>query len=513
MSQGAPRCSIVIPVHDRAALTRQCLEAIATDPPAVPFEVVVVDDASTDATREVLQGQDWVRVVTREQNAGFATACNDGAAAARGELLVFLNNDTIPLAGWLDGLVGYADARPRVGVVGSKLVFPNGTIQHAGVVVCQDGNPRHLYAGFPSDHPAVNKSRAMQAVTAACMLVDRALFERAGGFDDAYHNSLEDVDLCLRLRELGGEVHYCHESVLVHLESVSRGKRTAEIAANSRVFRSRWDGKARRDDFDYYLADGLIRVHHRDAYPVRLEVAPELAVVTAEQADELERLVESQARQVFDLMRETVRLTTHVAELELSREAAPPPRAARPSPGEARPDPEELMRRARDIEVEIGELQAGLAEAIGGNGSVSEWSGALGQPGEQVLFSPSNYLRYRKLLRRLRGAVTSAVPPGATVLVISRGDEELTEFDGRTGWHFPREDDGTYQGHHPADSAEAIEHLESLRSRGAGFLVVPDTAAWWLEHYAEFGSHVRARYESVAAEDGYFELFSLAGPG
>jgi hypothetical protein len=95
------------------------------------------------------------------------------------------------------------------------------------------------------------------------------------------------------------------------------------------------------------------------------------------------------------------------------------------------------------------------------------------------------------------------------VLVISRGDEDLTDFEGRRGWHFPQDEHGTYQGHHPPDSDQAIEQLEALRAKGAGFMVVPETASWWLEHYAEFGSHVRERYELIAAEEGHFQLFSL----
>ena len=181
------RCSIVIPVHGRAGLTRQCLDAIFAEPPGTAFEVIVVDDASPDDTRAVLDSYaDAIRVVARDANGGFARACNDGAAAARGEYLVFLNNDTIPVAGWLDALVAVADREPRVAVTGSKLLFPNDTVQHAGVVVCQDGRPRHLYAGFPADHPAVNRERQFQAVTAASMLVRRDAFEKVHGSDESF---------------------------------------------------------------------------------------------------------------------------------------------------------------------------------------------------------------------------------------------------------------------------------------------------------------------------------------
>ena len=172
-----PRCSIIVPVHGRAGLTRQCLDTILEQPPAVPFELIVVDDASKDETPQLLESYgDRIKAVRLDANQGFAGACNAGAEAARGELLVFLNNDTIPVAGWLDSLVDHVDAHPAAGIVGAKLLFPNETIQHAGVVICQDGNPRHLYAGFPAAHRVVNVSRRFQAVTAACMLVRRETF-------------------------------------------------------------------------------------------------------------------------------------------------------------------------------------------------------------------------------------------------------------------------------------------------------------------------------------------------
>src|SRR5439155_17352910 len=131
----APRCSIIIPVHNRASLTRQCLNALVAQRLPFPlarevagngsgpvaYEIVVVDDASTDLTGELLAGYgERIRVVTRATNDGFARACNDGAAAARGAYLVFLNNDTIPRAGWLEALVRYADGHPAAAAVGSK---------------------------------------------------------------------------------------------------------------------------------------------------------------------------------------------------------------------------------------------------------------------------------------------------------------------------------------------------------------------------------------------------------
>jgi GT2 family glycosyltransferase len=308
-----PKCSIIVPVYNHASLTRQCLNTILKDPPLRgDIEIIVVDDASADITPSLLKSYgDQVRVLNHERNTGFANTCNDGAALSSGEFLVFLNNDTIPEGGWLDALFEYLKGRPAVGVVGSKLLYPYGAIQHAGMVICQDLYPRHLYNGFPSDHPAVNKSRRFQIVTAACSLFRREAFEAAGGFDTAFTNGYEDVDLCLRLGEKGYEVHYCHESVLCHLEAVSRDSRGERERHNSRLYLSRWGHLVRPDEFNYYFEDGLLRLTHGELYPLHLEISPLLAVVGGEENDRLaDRLLEARSRQVFDLMKENIRFRT-----------------------------------------------------------------------------------------------------------------------------------------------------------------------------------------------------------
>ena len=491
--------SIVIPVHNRAGLTRQCIDAILSAPPSAAHELVVVDDASSDATADVLAAYgDRVRVLTRERNAGFATACNEGAAAARGELLVFLNNDTIPHPGWLDALVREAERHPGTAAIGSKLLFPDGSVQHAGVVICQDGNPRHIYAGFPGDHPAVNRARSFQAVTAACMLVRRDAFEAAGGFDPAFLNCLEDTDLCLRLGELGHEVRYCPDSVLYHLESVSRGRRGANIERNARLFRERWGERARRDDLDYYVADDLLRVGYRDAYPLRLEVSPQLATIDqGSRAGEAERLLEAQARHVTELLRETVRLSAAMADLDLSRSPGGSDQAAAaPTPLPARAD---FLKRVEQLEVDIYRLQADLAAAGGGGEAPARRDGAL---------EPSELLGYRKLLQDIRDSVAEALPADASILVASRGDDDLLDLGGRPAQHFPQQDDGTYAGYYPRDDDSAIAHLESLREKGARYLLLPRTSLWWLERYPAFGDHLRRRY-AVVLDDESCRVFAL----
>jgi GT2 family glycosyltransferase len=502
-----PRCSIVIPVHERAGLTRQCVDTILREPPAVTFELIVVDDASQDETPEVLAGfGEQLRSVRLAKNAGFAGACNAGAREAAGELLVFLNNDTLPVAGWLDALVAHGDAHPQAGIVGAKLLFPNETVQHAGVVICQDGNPRHIYAGFPASHPAVNRSRAFQAVTAACMLVRRATFQAVGGFDEAYRNCLEDTDLCLQAGTRGYEVRYCHESVVYHLESVSRGRRAKEIERNAKLFRSRWD-HARRDDLDYYVADGLLKVRYRDVYPVGLEIAPELAFAAGRDRDAVDRLLERQSREVVDLLQETVRLTAFAAGLE-SPGAAPGTTAEaatsddRDAPRSVEEAHRRLLARVRDVELQVHDLQARVAAP---NGPVSGARDSRRPP-----FAAADSLRYRHVMNAVRKAVEEQVPEGATIAVISRGDDEMLDLGGHAAWHFPREDDGTYLGYHPHDSAQAIGHLEALRREGAQYLLLPPTAYWWLDHYRNFALHLEQRYRRLTREEDGCLLFELS---
>jgi GT2 family glycosyltransferase/Flp pilus assembly protein TadD len=257
-------CSIIIPTWNKVDLTMQCLTALASNTGNVSFEVIIVDNGSTDGTQEYLStvGGD-VQLVLNKENLGFAKACNQGARAARGKYLVFLNNDTIPQPGWLSSLVSEVDAHPEVGIVGSKLLYPDGTVQHAGVVRdSQHLLPYHIYKSFAGDHPAVNQRREFQIVTAACLLIRRALFEEVGGFDEAYVNGFEDADLCLKVREQGHVVVYQPRSVVVHLESQTPGRKQNEDA-NAARFLDRWGTQwwAVDEDRHFYM-DGykLIRI-------------------------------------------------------------------------------------------------------------------------------------------------------------------------------------------------------------------------------------------------------------
>ena len=160
-------------------------------------------------------------MVKHQENRGFAASCNDGAKQAKGRFVVFLNNDTIVLPGWLDAMVASVDSDPTVGLVGNLQIFPDsGKVQQAGIV-CGAGKMAYsIYNNdLPADHPAVNKPREFQLIGGSCMLLEREFFFQLNCFDEAYLNSCEDVDLCMKVREAGRKVWYCPKSRIYHFES------------------------------------------------------------------------------------------------------------------------------------------------------------------------------------------------------------------------------------------------------------------------------------------------------
>lgn len=282
----APRVSIVIPVFNKLEFTRPCLESLARTLAPGLAEVIVADNGSTDGTLEYLKSLgSAVRVVRNPENLGFARACNLGAREAHAPLVLFLNNDTEAHEPWLEPLVALMDADPRVVAAGSKLLFPDGTIQHAGVMLLDDQHlpdplvARHVHHGAPGDLPDANVRRAYQALTAACLLVRRAAFLDAGGFDEGYWNGYEDVDLCLELQSRGGLLVYEPASVLTHHESKSGAQRFTGTLANIARLHERWLGRATVDGVvepggRFRWSDAArIRDHHVAALDAPAQVA------------------------------------------------------------------------------------------------------------------------------------------------------------------------------------------------------------------------------------------------
>nr|WP_220479028.1 glycosyltransferase [Lysobacter spongiae] len=242
-----PRASIVIPVYDQFAHTLACLRAVAAHPPATTFEVIVVDDGSTDDTEAALRQVAGLRYHRRAENGGFIAACNDGAAIAKGDYLVFLNNDTVPQPGWLDALIDTFDAHPGTGVAGGQLLYPDGRLQEAGGIVRRDGSAEKLGRHQAADAPAVAFVRRVDYCSGAALAIARDLFLELGGFDPLYAPAFyEDTDLCMKVRERGLQVLVQPRSRIVHVEGATAGTDTrkgvkAYQLRNQAKFASRWE--------------------------------------------------------------------------------------------------------------------------------------------------------------------------------------------------------------------------------------------------------------------------------
>lgn len=239
-----PLISIIIPVHNRLDLTSDCLNSISKwDDRKFDYEIILVDDASTDQTVEwVSKNHPAVRVIKNQERKSFAQNMNIASRLARGEFLCLLNNDTIVLRDWLRPLVEALQTDPNVAVAGNRQITP-GTdkINHGGMAFDHGGEPLHIYVNKPRDYPNALDTREFQALTAACWLVPAKIFSQLNGFDENFKNGYEDVDFCLRARQLGLKVLYVGKSVIYHYGQSTPGRKTND-SNNSRYFHQKWRG-------------------------------------------------------------------------------------------------------------------------------------------------------------------------------------------------------------------------------------------------------------------------------
>jgi O-antigen biosynthesis protein len=225
-----PSVSILIPTYNGAALVDDCLEALLPTLSAfLDVEVLVIDDGSCDDTGARVCAwsarEPRVRLLGLPRNQGFVRACNRGAMAARGEILVLLNNDTRPQPGWLEALLRTFALHPDAGAVGGKLLYPDGRLQEAGSLVFSDGSAANFGKGDPSSEaPLYNHLREVDYCSGALLATPRSLFFQLGTLDARYLPAYyEDTDYCFKVRAAGRGVYYQPESRVVHVEGATSG--------------------------------------------------------------------------------------------------------------------------------------------------------------------------------------------------------------------------------------------------------------------------------------------------
>jgi len=219
-----PEVSIVIPVHNQLAFTAQCLESIAKSRNNVSFEVIVVDDKSSDLTSKYLRTCSGVRQVNNSENLGYLRSTNRGAELASAPFIVLLNNDTTVSDGWLDELIATFNRYPDTGIVGASLIYPDGRLQEAGGIIFTDGTGWNYGRLQDPEDEIFSFVREVDYCSAACIAVRKKMWEQIGGFDERFAPAYyEDTDLAFMARSLGWEVRYQPKVQIVHYEGVSHG--------------------------------------------------------------------------------------------------------------------------------------------------------------------------------------------------------------------------------------------------------------------------------------------------
>ena len=238
--------SIVIPVYNQFSYTYNCLKSIKNNSGDVSYEIIIADDCSTDDVKRLDDIIHGANIIHNTENLRFLLNCNNAAAQAKGKYILFLNNDTQVQEGWLSALVDLIESDDNIGMVGSKLVYPDGSLQEAGGILWSDASAWNYGNKADADRPEYNYVKDVDYISGAAIMIKTSLWQEIGGFDERYIPAYcEDSDLAFEVRKHGYRVVYQPKSVVVHFEGVSNGTNVnAGIKKyqvdNARKFYEKW---------------------------------------------------------------------------------------------------------------------------------------------------------------------------------------------------------------------------------------------------------------------------------
>ncbi|MCY4044186.1 MAG: glycosyltransferase, partial [Cellvibrionales bacterium] len=241
-----PKVSIIIPVYNQFALTYHCVASIILAANHASYEIIIGDDCSTDETQNIMQTIKGIKVAKTTENQRFLGNCNNAAKLAKGEYIIFLNNDTEVTSSWIDELLSPFTEDESIGITGSKLLNLDGSLQEAGGIVWGNGKPWNVGNGQNPLAPEFNYSRDVDYVSGAALCIPRKLWDKVGHFSEEFKPAYyEDTDLCFKVRDFGYRVRYIPQSVVVHFEGKSNGTDLSSgvkkyQVVNSATFEKKW---------------------------------------------------------------------------------------------------------------------------------------------------------------------------------------------------------------------------------------------------------------------------------